>query len=255
MENQVLYRIFKIFGLVHSEFDPNSSRYIKNLHLQLYSIFLTISIQTFNGISYYYRWQYMIGGVLTSTSILEKMVLIVDCALWIILNFFVMFQLIFSSFSFCKFLNGFLSTSFLMDEPTEFRHKLYPIVVILAIPLTNFLNFKFTNIAYFTIISHYFLFFPFVIGYMYEWTWFDKLNKRFGILQRVLQVEINEALVKINLESIDKYFALSKRATKLFMLNKLVGVGAVLFLLSFYWFYSFEYDIVGSIKKKVYVKL
>lgn len=253
MENPILSRVFKAFGVFHLKFDPNSCRYVKSPWLQLYSVCFTIFLQTFNGLSFYYRVIYVTDVFLKATSLISKIVLVSNWILWIALNTIITFRIILLASRICKFLNkynDFLAQNGLIEtESVLFLHKLFACVTIIGTPPSIFVSYGFNCVAFITIISHYCLMCQFLVGQIFEWTLFERFKTISRALRVNLQTNVNETSLRMCLKRYFDYVDLSRRATKLFELNKLVGVVAVFILLAFYWFYSFEYILKRSVKK------
>lgn len=255
MDNPILYRILKILGVIHSKFDQISFRYTKSSRLLLYSIFFTISLQVFNICSFYYREIY-VNDVLNFNSIshliIMKTLMSLDCACWITINTSIIFRLIVQWTSVCKLLNNYLKISFytriIKKDQINFVHKLFGCVTITGIPIIVFVNYGCTNIAYFTIFSYYLMASQFLAGHLYEFTLFERLNKRHKLLQNKLQMEVSEKSIKVCITYHLHYEKIAKQLTKVFELNQFVELTAVLILCSMYSLYGFEWINAGVFK-------
>lgn len=210
------------------------------MSLQCYSVIITVLIQFFNCFSIYYRATsgqdifFYIKYSRTSTVLIT-----IDCTLWILFNSCIMFRTISLSTQFCNFFNIHVKYQ---SNQILFLTKIYVLIIIIGIPLTNIFSHGISCIAMFITLSHYGLMCQFLVNHLHEWTIFEKLTNCFKNLQTELMTDVHKFLTHF-----DEYTTVSKKAIKLFEVNKVVGLSFTLILFSFYMFYGYEYIVSGSL--------
>lgn len=252
MEHPVLNRFFKVFGLVYSNFDQNSHQYVLSSRLQLYAIFITIFIQSSCSFVFYCRMK-IIQELTSSTT--SKISIICNWFLWVILSTVFMFRIIALASRFCKFTNKcyacFSQSGNVEIDSIHFLHKFFAVAMIFGTPISICIFYGFSKQTIFRSIAYYFLSSQFFMGHMYEWTLFGRLNLAFVKLQANFMLCCDHKPLWECFKRHMCYVDLVKRLTKLFELNKMVGVVGFFISLSFYWFYSFEYITTRSTEKQV----
>lgn len=244
-------RFYELLGLIHSKYDETSQKFVQSPRLKLYSVVLTIIIQTLNGVSYYYRLPYMKFKFLTSTSFLNRILLINNAYIFIAMNTFIMFRIIFTSARFTKLFNQLELNK--RSYSNDLLHKVFGIALIIGNPIGISIYYGMTKIACFTIISHYLLMSQFVAGHLYEHVLVENVINNFKDIQCKFESNISENSFKKLFKKQFECVKLAKNVTKLFEWNKAVGLTAVWILVAFYCFYGYENLIIGSFEKNVYL--
>lgn len=255
MEHPVLNRIFKVFGLVYSNFDQHSQKYVLSSRLQIYSIFFTIFMQSCNAVAFYCRIQMIPGFFLKSTSMTSRIAIISNWTLWVTLSTTIMLRIITLASSSCKFMNKFYAcfsqSGNLERDSIHFLHKLFVGAGIFGTPICVYIFYGFSYLTMALTIAQYCLISQFLAGNFYEWTLFERLNKTVVKLRNDFMLNFDHHGLREQLKRHMDYVDLVKRATKLFQFNKVVGVVGFYVALSFYCFYSYEYITTRSYKKQV----
>lgn len=181
--------------------------------------------------------------------------LIVNWITWIALSIILMLRFISLASYLCKFLNKsyrcFSQTGNVQRDSIHFMHKLFACIAIFGIPVTVVTFYGLTPIVFILIVPCYFLVSQFLVGHMYEWTLLERFKKAFVRLRVDFKFNINHRLLRRYLMTHLDYVDLLKGARKLFEWNKVAGNIGFLIILSFYWFYSFEYIFAKSVIKQV----
>lgn len=244
-------RLFKSFGVCFFKYNMKRKIYQKSSRLFLYGITLTFAIQIFNPFSFYIRTPYILQYFLKTQilSLTTLTILILDSILWVILNFSTMSQIIIKMNDFRKILNQHLSLERKLDRHhistnhIKIVFKIYIFGSIILMLLNDYINYKIDYIGFFTLLSHYLLFFQFMIGHLYELVFVEKLVVNYRKVQTCISLKRVRAFIDLNLWM----KKLTKDTEKIFEINKFVSVISALFGLSFYTFLHYQLIVSGSI--------
>lgn len=251
MNKVPLISVFKVFGIFSFRFNSKSKLFETSSNLQYYGKFLTVLIQTFNWFCFMFRQTYIIKYVLTvnNTSFTTLITLHLDRILWMALNISTMSQIIFRAKNICQLLNAELSTNetwknskrnIKLYEQHCSRVKLmwsaylYPNLIIGAINV--YIYYGATKFGLFSFISHYLIFCQFFIGQFFELMIVEKVMYH----AKALQLTASYETVKLYIEMQFNFLKISKRAVKLFQLNKYISVVLVQIACSSYLLVYYE---------------
>lgn len=229
----------------------------------IYSIFITLFIQTFSCISFYAHRMYTVKIFLlfSKRTVVVELIVLMNCISWIILNNFSMMTILWYSDVFCKLLNEFRDVekffgNKIPQKIIEKRVKIafYTCITFsgLGLPLVVLKSYGLTPLGLFTTMRQYFQVSQFFAGYLYEFMFFEYLQ--------VLHIENNKRVdsssgVRQMIELHEKLRKLSKRLTKLFQISKVAGLTASLVLMSIFWFYAYAKKSLWTIIWQAVVSL
>lgn len=263
MDSLRLLKLFKFFGVSNFTYNRHKNSWKKRSNYLQYTILITITIQTFNVLSFCFRQhfiqQYFFKvSDMTATS---KIILVFDGAFWVTLNSSIMFEIILKGNGFFRVLNErsqiskILSTDFQGMNKSDkdrfaFLAKSYILLVLIGIPTNVFVNYGNNFIAIFTFISHCFLISQFLFGHLYELMFVEKYFNKFWVLQSALRSSSEVRVVKLSIKMHSECLKLARRTMKLFRWSKVMCLVCVLVLNSIYLFFKHERLIKGSIKRQ-----
>lgn len=252
MNFKALTSDFYGFGIIQSIFDPKISCYETKEYLKLYSIFLTIVIQSFNAFCLYYRFSSISEIYLdTSKSFTSIIILLADCTCWILINSCTMISIITFSETICKVLNiniKFLKSNGNFEIPLI--QKVYKYVMIFGTPSIDFIFFgSLSKLTFISMLNHYALICQLLYGHLLEQLLLEVLVQNFKLLQSECQIKSDriQNVIKIYYVCVDS----SKKTTKTFALNKVVGLVMSLVSMPIYWFDIYQYVIGVTNDKRV----
>lgn len=243
MDKLPLLSIFQVFGIFSFKFNMKFKLYETNSSLQFYGRFLTLLIQTFNLFWFIFRQTNIFRNNITikNTSFTIWITINLNRMLWIVLNISTMSQIIFQMKDVCQLLNANKTwTNSLINKKLNEKHcnrikliwnlYLYPIIIISAI--NAYLSYGPTKIGLFSLFSHYLIFCQFFICQLFELMIIENIITHF----EVLQFKASRGTIKSFIERLSNRLKVSKRAVKLFQLNKYVSIVLVQVICSFYFF-------------------
>lgn len=266
MDSPPLLKVFSVVGIFPFKYNQREKCFEKRSFFTYYPIILTILIQTFNVISFYYRSSYILQHFLKvgEVSLTLKVVLALDIILLLILNISSVFPIILKSNVFCQILNQHLysnrnfttyfnalyqNTNILLKSRFGSIFKTFLIIYIVGWPVNVFLSY--TNfIAYFTLVSYYILFCQFLFGHLYELMLVEKSVGELQLLQLTLCSKLSHNSLRFYLKNRAKCLKVSKRTMKVFQLSQAVRIATVLIILSIYMFFQYERLVKGSIMRQ-----